>query len=69
MATDPVQVAQIKLAAKQPRQRLRKQKNQDKYVYMELITIFRGPLATITTLVIGYLMIRAVIWITQRSDE
>ena len=36
---------------------------------MELITLLKGPAATITTLVIGWLMIRTVIWITQRHDE
>lgn len=36
---------------------------------MDLITILKGPAALILTAVMGWLMIRTVIWITQRHDE
>ena len=36
---------------------------------MELITLLKGPIAVMTTIFIGYWMIRIVIWITQRPDE
>ena len=36
---------------------------------MELITLLKGPAAMIVTIAIGWLMIRTVIWITQRHDE
>jgi hypothetical protein len=36
---------------------------------MEMIDLLKGPAAMITTIFIGYWMIRAVIWITQKPDE
>ena len=36
---------------------------------MMLFDLIRGPIAVIITVLIGYGMIRTVIWITQRHDD